>query len=135
MKPDSTTVFSFPMKVGEGAVLRDDIDAITHLKLWLAFQRYWCEHKPSVTISVKEHEWPTVGAWVWEHFDEITGVSFLPYDGGSYRQAPYSACTKEEYEEALKATPKNINWDIFVENTDNVEGVQTLSCAAGGCEV
>ena len=78
MKPDSTTVFSFPMKVAEGALLREDLDAITHLRLWLMYQRHYCEHKPSVTISVQEHEWPKVGAWVWENFDEITGVSFLP---------------------------------------------------------
>ena len=136
MKPDSTTVFSFPMKVGEGAVLRDDIDAITHLKLWLAFQRYWCEHKPSVTISVKEHEWPTVGAWVWEHFDEITGVSFLPYDGGTYRQAPYETIDAATYEELFKKMPVGIDWDLFREGTDNVEGAQMLNCtAAGGCEI
>ena len=135
MKPDSTTVFSFPMKVAEGAVLRDDIDAIKHLRLWLAFQRHWCEHKPSVTISVKEHEWPEVGAWVWKHFDEITGVSFLPHDGGSYRQAPYEECTKEQYEEALNTMPKEINWDAFIEVTDNVEGAQTLACVSGNCEI
>ena len=136
MKPDSTTVFSFPMKVGDGAVLRDDIDAITHLKLWLAFQRYWCEHKPSVTISVKENEWPTVGAWVWEHFDEITGVSFLPYDGGTYRQAPYETIDAATYEELFKKMPVGIDWDLFREGTDNVEGAQMLNCtAAGGCEI
>lgn len=135
MKPDSTTVFAFPMKVAAGAVLREDLSAIQHLRLWLMFQRYWCEHKPSVTISVREDEWPTVGAWVWDHFDEITGVSFLPMDGGTYRQAPYTECTKEEYEEAVKAMPLSIEWDSFIEVTDNVEGVQTLACVAGVCSI
>ena len=136
MKPDSTTVFSFPMKVAEGAVLRDDIDAIKHLRLWLAFQRHWCEHKPSVTISVKEHEWPEVGAWVWKHFDEITGVSFLPHDGGTYRQAPYETIDESVYNDLASKMPTGIDWDKFIEITDNVEGAQMLNCtAAGGCEI
>ena len=135
MKPDSTTVFSFPVKVGDGAVLRDDIDAIKHLRLWLAFQRHWCEHKPSVTISVKEHEWPAVGAWVWEHFDEVTGVSFLPHDGGTYRQAPYETIDAATYEDLASKMPAGIDWESFFENTDNVEGTQTLACTAGACEV
>jgi ribonucleoside-diphosphate reductase alpha chain len=135
MKPDSTTVFSFPMKVAEDAVIRDDMTAIQHLRLWLVYQRHWCEHKPSVTISVKETEWPEVGSWVWNNFDEITGVSFLPYDGGTYRQAPYEEITGEEYEKLSKAMPSSINWEAFIENTDNVEGVQTLACVAGVCEM
>ena len=135
MKPDSTTVFSFPMSTDEGAVLREHIDALQHLKLWLAFQRHWCEHKPSVTISVKEEEWPAVGAWVWEHFDEITGVSFLPYDGGTYRQAPYEEIDAEQYKQMVASMPADIDWDGFIEATDNVEGVQMLSCTAGACEI
>ena len=135
MKPDSTTVFSFPMKVAEGALLREDLDAITHLRLWLMFQRHYCEHKPSVTISVQEHEWPKVGAWVWENFDEITGVSFLPMDGGTYRQAPYETINEETYAKMALEMPVGIDWDKFIENTDNVEGAQTLACAAGGCEI
>lgn len=136
MKPDSTTVFSFPMKVAEGALLREDLDAITHLRLWLTYQRHYCEHKPSVTISVQEHEWPKVGAWVWENFDEITGVSFLPMDGGTYRQAPYETIDAAMYEKQASEMPKGIDWDKFIENTDNVEGAQTLACsAAGGCEI
>jgi len=135
MKPDSTTVFSFPVAVADDAVLREDLSAIQHLKLWLLFQRHWCEHKPSVTISVTEHEWPEVGAWVWKHFDEVTGVSFLPMDGGTYRQAPYEAVTKEEYEALAVTMPKDIDWNMFIEQTDNVEGVQTLSCTAGACEL
>lgn len=135
MKPDSTTVFSFPVKVADGALLRDDLSAIQHLKLWLLFQRHYCEHKPSVTISVKEHEWMEVGAWVWENFDEITGVSFLPHDGGTYKQAPYEECTAEQYEELKKKIPSNIDWDSFVEYDDNVEGAQMLACVAGVCEI
>ncbi len=134
-KPDSTTVFSFPKKAPEGALVRSDLTAIQHLKLWLAFQRHWCEHKPSVTISVMEHEWPGVGAWVWEHFDEISGVSFLPYDGGTYRQAPYETVEKAVYEQALSTMPQSIDWDSFVEHDDNVEGAQTLACVAGVCEI
>jgi ribonucleoside-diphosphate reductase alpha chain len=135
MKPESTAIFSFPMKTPEGARLREDLSAIEHLDLWLTFQRHWCEHKPSVTISVNENEWPKVGAWTWENFDEITGVSYLPMDGGSYRQAPYSSCTKEEYEEALALTPTAIDWEAMKEATDNVEGAQTLACVAGICEL
>jgi ribonucleoside-diphosphate reductase alpha chain len=135
MKPGSTTVFTFPKKAPEGALLRDDLSALTHLKLWLVFQEHWCEHKPSVTISVREEEWPEVGAFVWEHFDKMSGVSFLPYDGGSYKQAPYETCTKEQYEALLAKIPENLDWDTIVEIDDNVEGAQTLACTAGGCEI
>jgi ribonucleoside-diphosphate reductase alpha chain len=135
MKPDSTTIFSFPVAVAEGALLREQLSAIDHLHLWLLFQRHYCEHKPSVTISVKENEWMDVGAWVFKHFDEVTGVSFLPMDGGTYRQAPYEECSKEEYE-ALKAiVPESVNWDQFLEFDDNVEGAQMLACTAGSCEI
>ena len=135
MKPESTTVFSFPMAVKTGAVFREDLDAITHLRLWLLYQRHYCEHKPSVTISVQEHEWPKVGAWVWENFDEITGVSFLPMDGGTYRQAPYETIDISVYNMLKAQMPETIDWDKFIENTDNVEGAQTLACTAGGCEI
>ena len=135
MKPESTTVFSFPMKVAEGALFREDLTAIEHLRLWLLYQRHWCEHKPSVTISVKEEEWPEVGAWVWKNFDEVTGVSFLPMDGGTYRQAPYETITAEEYDKLFAEMPTGIDWELLKEGTDNVEGAQTLACTAGGCEV
>ena len=94
MKPDQTTVFSFPVKSPEGAVVRDDVSAMEQLKTWLIYQRHWCEHKPSVTVSVKDDEWMEVGAFVYQHFDEMSGVSFLPYDGGTYQQAPYQECGK-----------------------------------------
>jgi ribonucleoside-diphosphate reductase alpha chain len=134
-KPHSTTVFTFPKKAPHGALLRKDLTAIQHLKLWLMFQRHYCEHKPSVTISVTEKEWPEVGAFVWNHFDEMSGVSFLPYDGGSYRQAPYEDCTEKQYSELLAKIPANLDWDSIVEIDDNVEGAQTLACTAGGCEI
>ena len=134
-KPDSTTVFSFPMKVAPGALLREDLDAIKHLRLWLLYQRHYCEHKPSVTISVREEEWPKVGAWVWDNFDEITGVSFLPMDGGTYKQAPYESITEEEYTKLMAVMPAGINWEAFKEGQDNVEGAQMLACTAGVCEI
>lgn len=134
-RPDSTAVFSFPMKAPEGAVTRNDMTAIEQLELWLTYQRAWCEHKPSVTISVKDDEWPEVGAWVWKHFDEISGISFLPYSNHSYVQAPYEDITKEKYEELLAQMPKDIDWSEFVEETDNTEGSQNYACTAGHCEL
>lgn len=134
MKPDQTVVFSFPKKAPDGALLREDLTAIEHLRLWLIFQQHWCEHKPSVTISVMENEWMEVGAFVWKHFDEMSGVSFLPYDGGSYKQAPYEECTQDVYEELNAITPSTINWSLK-EVDDNVEGTQMLACVAGVCEI
>jgi ribonucleoside-diphosphate reductase alpha chain len=132
-KPDQTVVFSFPQKAPDGLV-RDDVTPIAHLELWLTYQRHWCEHKPSVTISVAEKDWPAVGAWTWDHFGEISGVSYLPYDGGTYRQAPYEECTEEEYNK-LKASIPVVDWSQLKENTDNVEGAQMLACSAGVCEI
>jgi ribonucleoside-diphosphate reductase alpha chain len=132
-KPTQTTVFSFPIKAPAG-ITRSDVTPMDHLSLWLTFQRYWCEHKPSVTISVEEKDWPSVGAWTWDNFSEISGVSYLPYDGGTYRQAPYEECTEAEYNE-LKAKVPTINWNEFKEVTDNVEGAQQLACSAGSCEI
>jgi ribonucleoside-triphosphate reductase len=134
-RPDSTAVFSFPMKAPDGAVTRNDMSAIEQLELWLIYQRFYCEHKPSVTISVKDDEWPEVGAWVWKHFDEISGISFLPYSNHSYVQAPYQDITKEEYEELLIKMPKDINWEEFLETEDNTEGAQTLACTGNSCEI
>ena len=135
MRPDSTAVFSFPVKAPENARTREHLTALQHLDLWLMYQRHWCEHKPSVTISVKEDEWMDVGAWVWRNFDEISGISFLPWDGGTYRQAPYEECSKEQYEELLAKMPTGIAWDNLKEEDDNVEGAQTLACVAGHCEI
>jgi ribonucleoside-diphosphate reductase alpha chain len=132
-KPDQTTVFSFPQRAPDG-LTREDVDPISHLQLWLTYQRHWCEHKPSVTISVEEKDWPSVGAFTWEHFSEISGVSYLPYDGGTYRQAPYEECTESEYL-VLKSKIPTIDWTLFKEVTDNVEGAQMLACVAGVCEI
>jgi len=134
-RPESTAVFSFPQRAPAGAVCRMDKTAIEQLELWLVYQRYWCEHKPSVTISVKDEEWPEVGAWVWKHFDEISGVSFLPFSDHTYQQAPYTDASKEEYEAALAAMPVDIDWSEFIEQDDNTTGAQTLACTAGGCEI
>ena len=138
MKPQHTTVFSFPMQSPKNAVFRQDMTAKEQLELWQKYQTHWCEHKPSVTISVKEHEWMEVGNWVWENFDSISGISFLPFSEHTYRQAPYQDCTKEEYEEALKEMPKNVDWSQLskYEEQDFTAGAQELACAAdGGCEV
>jgi ribonucleoside-diphosphate reductase alpha chain len=135
MRPDYTFVFSFPIKAPENATTRDHLTAIQHLDLWMMYQRHYCEHKPSVTISVKENEWMDVGAWVWNNFNEISGVSFLPFDTGTYRQTPYEECTKEQYEELLAQMPTSINWDELQEYDDNVEGAQMLSCTSGQCEI
>lgn len=137
MKPDHTLVFSFPMKAPENAVFRMDMTAIEQLELWLAYQKNWCEHKPSVTISVKEHEWMEVGAWVYEHFDWMSGVSFLPFSEHVYKQAPYQDIDKESYEAELKAMPVNVDWSGLsaYETSDMTEGAQELACVAGGCEI
>lgn len=135
MKPDSTTVFSFAKKSPKSSILREEISAIEHLELWLIYQRNWCEHKPSVTISIKEDEWLEVGSWVWMHWDEMTGVSFLPWDGGTYQQAPFEAITAEQYQQHQAKMPKDIDWNLLKENDDNVEGIQNLACSAGGCMV
>ena len=135
MKPESTTVFSFPVAVAEGGLLREDLTAIQHLRLWLIFQRHYCEHKPSVTISVLEKEWMDVGAWTFKHFDEVTGVSFLPMDGGTYKQAPYEEVDEEAYNRLKLLVPDTVDWENFKEYDDNVEGAQMLSCTAGGCEI
>jgi ribonucleoside-diphosphate reductase alpha chain len=137
MKPDSTTVFSFPMKSPLGAITRTQMNAIEQLELWLTYQRYWCEHKPSVTISVKEHEWMQVGAWVYEHFDEVSGISFLPFSEHTYQQAPYQDIDKDEYKKFLTKMPKNVDWSLLqeFEKEDTTSGGRELACTAGVCEV
>ena len=137
MNPSHTSVFSFPMKVDNGAVFRTDMSAIEQLELWKTYQENWCEHKPSVTISVKENEWLEVGAWVYENFNYMSGVSFLPFSEHTYKQAPYQDCTKEEYEVLLNQMPQTVEWDKLAEyeQTDMTIGAQELACAAGFCEI
>ena len=136
-KPEHTTVFSFPMKTPKGAVCRMDMTALEQLELWKVYAESWCEHKPSVTISVKEDEWVEVAAWVYDHFDSISGISFLPFSEHVYRQAPYQDCTEEEYKEALKTMPKNVDWAELskYESQDYTIASQELACTAGGCEI
>ena len=137
MNPANTAVFSFPMKVDKGAVFRTDMTAIEQLELWLTYQKHWCEHKPSVTISVKEDEWMEVGAWVYKHFDWMSGVSFLPFSEHTYQQAPYQDTDKEGYEFLLKKMPKQVDWSKLseYESMDMTVGAQELACAAGACEI
>ena len=137
MKPDSTTVFSFPMKSPEGAVTRTHMSAIEQLEYWLMFQRHWCEHKPSVTVSVKEDEWMDVGAWVYKNFDEVSGISFLPFSDHTYAQAPYQDITKEEYTELFSKMPMSIDWSKLAdfEKEDTTSGGRELACTADACEV
>ena len=137
MKPDTTTVFSFPTKAPRGCVTRDDLNAIEQLEVWLMYQRHWCEHKPSVTITVREHEWLEVGAWVFKHFDEMSGVSFLPHSDHSYKQAPYQEIEQDEYKELNKSMPKDIDWEKLSEYEveDTTVGSQTLACSGDSCEV
>ena len=139
MKPDSTTVFSFPMKSPTGAITRNEMTAIEQLDLWLLYQEHWCEHKPSVTISVKENEWMEVGSWVYQNFDKVSGISFLPFSEHTYQQAPYQDIEPDEYNELKMVydTVANIDWAKLqeFEKEDTTSGGRELACTAGVCEV
>lgn len=138
MKPDSTTIFYFAKEAPEGALTRDDQGPIEALDLWKTFQDHWCEHKPSVTINVREEEWPDVGAWVYRNFDSLSGVSFLPYDGGSYKQAPYQALNKEEWEAWVAKHPQvEVDWSLLpeYEKEDHTTASQELACTGNVCEI
>ncbi len=136
-KPEHTWVFSFPVKGPAKGVYRKDMNALEQLNLWKIYQEHWCEHKPSITISVKEEEWMEVGAWVYGNFDMMSGVSFLPMSDHTYRQAPYQDCTKEQYDKLFREMPKNINWMKLqeYEEQDMTAGSQDLACSAGSCEI
>ena len=137
MKPNDTTVFSFPIKCSPDAVFRQDLTAIEQLELWKTYQVHWCEHKPSVTISVKEEEWIDVGAWVYKNFDLMSGVSFLPYSEHTYKQAPYQDCNEKEYKDLLNKMPTSVDWNKLseYERSDMTVGSQELACSAGSCEI
>ena len=138
MKPNETYVFSFPVKAPEGAIVRNDLTAIDHLNIWLVYQRAWCEHKPSITVSVKEDEWMEVGAWVYKNFDEVSGISFLPHSEHTYKQAPYQEISKEEYDALVAKMPSNIRWEdlSFYETEDGTSTNATLACSSdGNCEL
>ena len=137
-KPEHTTVFSFPQKSPKGAICRNDMNALEQLELWKLYQDHWCEHKPSVTVSVKEHEWLGVGNWVWDNFDNISGISLLPFSEHTYKQAPYQDCDKKEHDELSAKMPKEVDWTALgdYEKEDHTAGAQSAACAApGGCEV
>lgn len=136
-KPNDTVVFSFPQRAPVGARVRSDITAIEHLEIWKTLQEEWCEHKPSITVNVKEDEWMDVQAWVWRNWDILSGVSFLPYAEHTYKQAPYQEITEAEYNEWVQKSPGQIDWSRLSEYEleDNTTGSQELACAAGFCEI
>ncbi len=136
-KPEHTYVFYFPMKSPKGAYTRKDFTATEHLEIWKDYQDKWCEHKPSVTISVKEDEWLDVGAWVYKNFDDVSGISFLPYSDHSYKQAPYQEITYNEYRKWLNKTTDVVDWSKITEyeTEDNTENTKELACSAGTCEI
>ena len=136
-KPDSMAVFLFPMKSPTGAITRNKISATQHLTLWQIYAMYWCEHKPSITVSVKEKEWLNVGSFVYDNFDNMSGVSFLPMTEHTYKQAPYQDCTKEQYKELLDKMPTGVDWEELsaYEKEDLTVGSQELACTADSCEV
>ena len=137
-KPDTTTVFSFAMRSPDAAVTRTDMTAIEQLELWKTYAIHWCEHKPSVTISVKEHEWMGVGAWIYDNFDVASGVSFLPHTDHSYQQAPYQDIEREEYLEWQERFGAfEIDWTALseYEKEDNTSGSRELACTADSCEI
>ena len=137
MKPDATTVFSFPTKSPMSAVTRNAMTAIQQLELWKTYAEVWCEHKPSVTVTVRDHEWMEVGAWVYKHFDLCSGISFLPHSDHTYAQAPYQECTAAEYADMKQKMPTSIDWSALslYEKEDHTSGSQTLACTSGACEI
>jgi ribonucleoside-diphosphate reductase alpha chain len=137
MKPEDTTVFYFPIKAPKNSVLTKDLTAIDHLEMWKTYRKHWTEHNPSVTINVHEDEWLRVGSWVYDNFDSVGGVSFLPSSEHTYKQAPYQEITKEEYEKSLSEMPTTIDWSVLslYETVDTTTGSQELSCTAGVCEI
>ena len=136
-KPQSMSVFNFPMKSPKGALTRHDISAIDHLKIWQIYSEYWCEHKPSITISVQEDEWMEVGAYVYKNFNLMSGISFLPMTEHTYKQAPYQDCDKATYDELLSKMPTDVDWKLLseFEAEDNTHGSQTLNCTGDVCEI
>lgn len=137
MKPNDTTVFYFPIKAPKNAVVTKDLTAIEHLEIWKTYREHWTEHNPSVTVNIREDEWVRVGAWVYDNFDSIGGVSFLPHSEHTYKQAPYQEITAEEYNEWIKKMPSDIPWNMLslYEFEDGTTGSQELSCTAGQCDL
>jgi ribonucleoside-diphosphate reductase alpha chain len=134
-KPDQTTVFSFPIKSPKGSITRDELTALDHLELWRIIQDNWCEHKPSITVNLRDHEWMEAGAWVYENFDKISGIAFLPYSDHSYQQAPYQECSEDVYNALKEKSPARIKWEDFKETGDNTAASQTMACTGDVCEI
>jgi ribonucleoside-diphosphate reductase alpha chain len=135
--PEHNHVFSFPVAAPKDAIVTSDLSAVEQLERWLTYKRHWCEHNPSCTVTVKEHEWIDVGAWVYEHFDELTGVSFLPHTEHIYKQAPFMEVDKQEFTKANKLMPKDLDWTRLgaYETSDQTVGSQTMACTSGECEI
>lgn len=136
MKPDSTAVFTFAIESPDTSVFRDDLSAIEQLRLWKMYALNWCEHKPSITVTVREHEWMAVGAWVYENFEIMSGISFLPHSDHTYLQAPYQEVSQEEWQAVFDKVPKKIDWELLskYEKTDRTAGAKTYACTGGACE-
>ena len=136
-KPQHTTVFSFPVKSPKNAIFRTDMNAIKHLELWIFYKKFWAEHTVSITVSVKEHEWLDVAAFVYKNFEDISGISFLPFSDFVYKQAPYQDCTQEEYQKLLDEMPEYIEWEGLstYEKEDTTTSTRELACTAGHCEI
>ena len=136
-KPEHGWIFSFPIQAPDTAVIREDITALDHLELWKLYQLHWCEHKPSITVDIAEHEWLGVGDWVFRNFDIVSGIAFMPKDDHVYKQMPEEVCDQETYDALLDAIPNDVNWDELVdyEDDDNTLGSQELACTGGACEI
>jgi len=136
-KPEHTVIFSFPVKAPDNSIFRYDLNAIQHLELWLFYKKFWAEHTVSITVSVKDSEWFDVAAYVYKHFDDISGISFLPFSDHVYKQAPYQDCSKEEYQALVNKMPQNVDWSKLkeFESIDNTTSSQELACVAGNCEI
>lgn len=136
-KPGSESIFTFPVKSPDTSVFRDDMSAIEQLEHYLIFKNYWCEHNPSITVYVKENEWLSVGDWVYNHFDSVGGISFLPHSDHIYKQAPYTEITEKEYNELLERMPKDVDWEeiSLYEKEDSTTSSRELACSAGVCEI
>jgi ribonucleoside-triphosphate reductase (thioredoxin) len=137
INPTKTDVISFPIKSPDDSVYRNEVSAIDHLKLWMSYQKNWCEHKPSITVYIKEHEWLDVAAFVYKNFDDVSGVAFLPYDGGNYKQAPYQEISEQEYLDFCSKMPLNVDWSKLseYEKEDMTENTKEYACSSGVCEI
>jgi ribonucleoside-triphosphate reductase (thioredoxin) len=137
--PDKTTVFSFPTRAPDKCLTRDSLDAVAQLELWKVYQVSWCEHSVSCTITVREHEWLAVAAWVYNNWSIVSGLSFLPHSDHVYRQAPYQEITLMEYAHAAQKMPKGVDWSelALFEQEDHTKSSQMFACGGdnGSCEI